>query len=74
LLFDNAPIDDAPGDTFLNINGTSVLRHPPYSQDFLPIESVFNDFQVIIPSFVHFNPQLLQDSVRLQARATSCIT
>jgi len=48
VMFDNAPIHDADGDAFMTANGVAFLRLPPYSPDMQPIESVFNDFKVII--------------------------
>jgi len=73
LLFDNAPIHDAAGYGFLENNGIPFLRLPPYFPDFQSIEGVFNDLKVIIRNLVYFNPHLLQDGVRLQAFAASCI-
>ena len=74
VMFDNAPIHNVMGDTFLGNNGVPFLRLPAYSPDLQPIEGVFNDLKVIIRNLVYVRPDLLDDPHLLQARAASFIT
>jgi len=74
VMFDNAPIHNHVGDTFLGNNGVPFLRLPAYSPDLQPIEGVFNDLMVIIRNLVYVQPDLLDDPHLLQARAASFIT
>ena len=71
VLFDNAPIYNAGGDTFLGNNGVPLLRLPPYSPDLQSIESVFNDLKILIRNLVYVMPDLLDDPHLLQATAAS---
>ena len=74
VLFDNAPIHNHVGDTFLGSNGVPFFCLPAYSPDRQPIEGVFNDLKVIIRNLVYVQPDLLDDPHLLQARAASFIT
>jgi len=74
VLFDNAPIHNHAGDTFLGNNGVPFLRLPAYIPDLQPIEGVFNDLQVIIRNLVYVQPDVLDDLHLLQALAASFIT
>jgi len=71
VLFDNAPIHNAGGDTFLGNNGVPFLRLPPYSPDLQPIEGVFNDLKPVIRNLVYVMPDLLDEPHLLQATAKS---
>jgi len=73
-MFDNAPIHNVTGDTFLGNNGVPFLSLPAYSPDFQPIAGVFNDLKVIFRNLVYVRPDLLDDLHLLQARAASFIT
>ena len=74
VMFDNAPIHNVMGDTFLGNNGVPFLRLPSYSPDLQPIEGVFNDLKGIIRNLVYVRLDLLHDPHLLQARASSFIT
>jgi len=71
VLFDNAPIHNAGGETFLGNNGVPFLRLTPYSPDLQPIEGVFNDLKIVIRNLVSVMPDLLDDPHLLQATAAS---
>jgi len=74
VMFDNAPIHNVTGDTFLGKNGVPFLRLPAYSPDLQPIEGVFNDLKVISRNLVYVRQDLLDDPHLLQARSASFIT
>jgi len=74
VMFDNAPVHNVMGDTFLGNNGVRFLRLPAYSPDLQPTEGVLNDLKVIIRNVVYVRPDLFDDPHSLQTRAASFST
>jgi len=74
VLFDNTPIHNHVGDTFLGNTGVPFLRLPAFNQDLQPIEGIFNDLKVIFRNLVYVQPDLLDDPHSLRALAASFIT